>query len=206
MADSEKIDLFKEHKADYKATSRPALIETAAAHYLAVEGQGAPGGPEFEDRIGALYSMAFTIKMTRKAAGLGDYVVCKLESLWYAPDGGDDLCRVPPEQWCWTLMIRTPDGVTSDDLDAAVKALRDKGKCEFVQDVRLITLDEGPCVQMLHIGPYEMIGDTIETMQAFAARQGLAFTGNPHDIYLSDPRRVAPEKLKTIVRRPVKQA
>jgi hypothetical protein len=160
MPDNEKIDLFKQHKTEYKATSKPAIIETTAAPYLAIEGQGIPGGPEFEDRVGALYGMAFTIKMTRKAAGLGDYVVCKLESLWYAPDGSDDLCSVPREKWCWTLMIRTPDCVQQADLDKAVKALLGKGKCESVRDVKLQTMDEGQCVQMLHVGPYDQVGET----------------------------------------------
>lgn len=205
MPDNEKIDLFKQYKAEYKAISKPLLIDTTPAHYLAIEGQGLPGGPEFEDRVGALYGMAFTIKMTRKFDGQGDYVVCKLEGLWYAPDGGDNLCGVPQEKWCWTLMIRTPDCVRQADLDKAVAALLDKGKCESVREVKLTTLDEGRCVQMLHIGPYDRVGETIEKMQAFAEENGLAFTGKHHEIYLSDPRRVAPEKLKTLIRRPVRR-
>lgn len=203
MTSSEKIDLFKQHKAEYKATAKPALIESTLAQYLAIEGQGLPGGPEFEDRIGALYSMAFTIKMTRKFEGLGDYVVCKLESLWYGPGGSDNLCSTPQEKWCWTLMIRTPDCVTQADLDKAVKALLGKGKCESVKDVKLQSMDEGQCVQMLHVGPYDQVGETIEKMQAFTEESGLTFAGKHHEIYLSDPRRVEPERLKTIVRRPV---
>ncbi len=203
MTDNEKIDLFKQHKAEYKAVSKPAFIETTAAQYLAVEGSGAPGGAMFEECIGALYSMAFTIKMTRKAAGLGDYVVCKLESLWYGPGGSDNLCQLPKEDWHWTLMIRTPDCVKQADLDKAVKALLDKGKAQKVKDVKLQVMNEGRCVQMLHVGPYDQVGETIEKMQAFSEENSLTFSGNHHEIYLSDPRRVAPEKLKTIIRRPV---
>ncbi len=199
----EKIDLFKQHKAEYKATSKPVLVETTLAQYLAIEGQGTPGGAEFEECIGALYGMAFTIKMTRKAAGKGDYVVCKLESLWYGPDGSGDLCSVSQEKWQWTLMIRTPECVKQADLDKAVAALLDKGKCEAVSKVKLEKLNEGQCVQMLHVGPYDQVGKTIEKMQAFAEENSVNFTGKHHEIYLSDPRRVEPERLKTIIRRPV---
>ncbi|MBL7214051.1 MAG: GyrI-like domain-containing protein [Phycisphaerae bacterium] len=201
MAKTDKIDLFKEHKAEYKATFKPALIKTTVSQYLMIDGQGAPGGPVFEECIGALYSMAFTIKMTRKFAGLGDYTVCKLEGLWYTEDGSDDFATIPQEQWCWSLMIRTPDCVKQKDLDKAVKALLDKGKCEKVKDVRLEKLEEGQCVQILHVGPYDRVCEAIEKMQALAEENGLSFTGKHHEIYLSDPRRVAPEKLKTIIRR-----
>jgi len=199
----EKIDLFKEYKAEYKAISKPAFIKTTAAQYLMIDGQGAPGDAEFEERVGALYSMAFTIKMTRKAAGLGDYAVCKLEGLWYTKDGSDDFANVPQDKWCWTLMIRTPECVKQADLDRAIEALLKKGKCEKVKDVKLQMLDEGKCVQMLHVGPYDKVGLVIAKMQEYAGENDLAFTGKHHEIYLSDPRRVAPERLKTIVRRPV---
>lgn len=198
-----KIDLYKQLKAEYKAGSKPAFIETTPGQYLSIEGQGAPGGDMMVDCIGALYSMAFTIKMTRKAAGLDDYVVCKLETLWYTPDGGDDPSKFPRDQWCWTIMIRTPDCVSQDDLDAAAKVLMDKGKCDSVKKVKLTSLNEGQCVQMLHIGPHEREGETVEIMRAFAEENGKTFTAKHHDIYLSDPRCIAPEKLKTIVRRPV---
>lgn len=201
---AEKIDLFNQLKSDYKAPLEPALIETTPGQYLSIEGQGAPGGEVMVDCIGALYSMAFTIKMTRKAAEKGDYVICKLETLWYTPDGGDDPSKFPQDQWCWTLLIRTPDCVTPADLDAAAKALLNKGKCEPIHKVKLKTLNEGKCVQILHVGPYEKVGKVIAKMQALADENGLSFTDKHHEIYLSDPRRVAPEKLKTIVRRPVK--
>lgn len=201
---NEKIDLFKEHKAEYKATAKPAFVQTGPAHYLMIDGQGAPGGGEFEERIGALYAMAFTIKMTRKFAGLGDYTVCKLEGLWFTKDGSDDFANIPQDQWRWTLMIRTPECMRQADLDKAVRALLDKGKAEAVKEVRLEKLNEGKCVQILHVGPYDQVCRAIEKMQALAAENGLSFTGKHHEIYLSDPRRVAPERLKTIVRRPVK--
>lgn len=203
MTSPDKIDLFKENKAEYKATSKPAFVQTAPAQYLLIDGQGAPGGPAFEECIGALYGMAFTIKMTRKFAGLGDYTVCKLEALWHTKDGADSFTNIPQDQWCWSLMIRTPECVTKKDLDKAVAALLSKGKCEAGRNVKLETLKEGQCVQMLHVGPYDKVGETIEKMLTFTQENGTAFTGRHHEIYLSDPRRIAPEKLKTIVRRPV---
>ena len=201
MADT-KIDLFKELKAEYKANSRPALIETTIGQYLAVRGQGEPGGGAFKECIEALYSMALTVKISRKAAGLGDYAVCKLESL-YGIMEDDERYDMLPERSCWNMMIRTPDCVGKDDLDKAVEALLDKGKCKKVKEVMLQELNEGNCVQMLHIGPYDQVGKAIAEMTAFAGENELAFTGKHHEIYLSDPRRVPPEKLKTIVRRSV---
>ena len=200
----EKIDLFKEHKPEYKATAKPAFVNVGPAQYLMIDGQGAPGGAAFEECIGALYAMAFTIKMTRKFAGLGDYTVCKLEGLWYTEDGLDDFANIPQDKWCWILMIRTPECVREADLDKAVKALLDKGKCEAIKEVRLETLKEGKCIQILHVGPYDQVSGAIAKMQELTAENGLSFTGKHHEIYLSDPRRVAPEKLKTIVRRPVR--
>ena len=201
---AEKIDFFNQLKSEYKASVKAAFIETTPGQYLSIEGQGAPGGQAMIDSIGALYSMAFTIKMTRKAARQEDYVICKLETLWFTPDGGVNPDKFPQEQWCWILLIRTPDCVTQDDLNAAAKALLSKGKCEPVKNVKLKPLNEGKCVQILHVGPYGQVGEAIEKMQALAAENGLSFTGKHHEIYLSDPRRVAPEKLKTIVRRSIK--
>lgn len=196
----EKVDLFKQ----YKATAKPAFVEVGSAKYLMIDGQGAPGDAEFEECIEALYAMAFTIKMTRKFAGQGDYTVCKLEGLWFTEDGSDDFAAIPQDKWCWTLMIRTPGCVKQADLKRALKNLLDKGKTEKVKDVQLETLEEGKCVQILHVGPYDQVRGAIEKMQSFAEENGASFTDKHHEIYLSDPRRIAPEKLKTIVRRPVK--
>ncbi len=199
---NEKIDLYKENKAEYGAGKTPRLIEVGRVQYLAFSGQGAPGSEAFQDAMAALYGMAFTIKMTRKFAGKGDYVVCKLEGIYF-PDGDADFADTPPDQWRWKMMIRTPDFVGQDDMDDAVGKLLDKGKTPAVKDVALETLAEGRCVQMLHVGPYEKEGETIAVMEQFVAEQGLRVSGPHHEIYLSDPRRVAPERLKTILRLPV---
>jgi len=195
-----KIDLYQLHKNEYAAPREPVLIETKPAVYLAITGQGAPGGAEFTAKIGALYGMAFTIKMTRKFAGLQDYAVGKLEARYFFEG---DPARLPKDQWRWQLLIRTPDFVTQDDLRNAAAALLKKGKAPELSEVRLESIDEGKCVQMLHVGPYDREHETIALMQAFAKQHGFQFGGPHHEIYLSDPRRVPPERLKTILREPV---
>jgi hypothetical protein len=147
--------------------------------------------------------MAFTIKMTRKFAGKQDYAVCKLEGQWWS-DSAPCFTQLPKDQWQWKLLIRTPEFITRADLDQAVAVLLKRGKGADVKRVQLEPLTEGKCVQMLHVGPYDKEGDTVALMQAFAEKHQLQFHGRHHEIYLSDPRRVAPERLKTILRHPVK--
>lgn len=196
-----KLDLLKLHRAEYVAPRKPVLVSTAPAWYLAAEGRGTPSSPCFEARIGALYATAFTIKMTRKFAGLQDYAVGRLECRYL--NFGDTM-PADQESWRWQLLIRTPESVTQSDLDAAIAALRKRGKEGDAAHVRLERIDEGRVVQMLHVGPYDREGDTLAAMDAFAAQHGLERAGVHHEIYISDPRRIAPEKLKTILRTPVK--
>jgi hypothetical protein len=203
MNSPEKIDLYKQCKADYAATKKPRLVELKPATYLAISGQGAPGGPVFSTKIGALYAMAYTIKMTRKFNGRQDYVIGKLEAQWWTPDVSHCLAQTSREQWCWKLLIRTPDFVTQTELDQAAAVLHKKGKTPEAIEVHLENITEGLCAQMLHVGPYDKEGDTLAIMNDFAALQGVVFSGHHHEVYLSDPRRVPPEKLKTILRHPV---
>src|SRR5579859_462308 len=149
---STKLDLYKLNKAEYVTPRKPELIRIKPAHYLTIAGQGSPGGERFTACIGALYGMAFTIKMTRKFAGKQDYGVCKLEGQWFF-DG--DPGAIPKEEWRWKLMIRTPAFITKQDLSAAVATLLKRGKAREVEEVRLEKIHEGPCIQMLHLGPYE---------------------------------------------------
>jgi hypothetical protein len=202
MKTQEKIDLYRLHKNDYAAPKKPVLLDIAPATYLTISGQGAPGGEQFTICIGALYGMAFTIKMTRKFAGQQDYAVCKLEGRWWS-DSAACFTQLPQDQWQWQLCIRTPEFITQAELDTAAAVLVKRGKGAKVDRVGLETIAEGKCVQTLHVGPYDQEGRTAALMQTFAEKQGFAFHGRHHEIYLSDPRRVAPEKLKTILRRPV---
>ena len=202
-ASGEKLDLFRLHKADYVAKKKPVLVTPAGARYLLVEGRGAPGSELFQNRVGAIYGMAYTIKMTRKFNGLGDYTICKLEARF--PELAVEGSRPPMDEWDWELFIRTPDFITPTDLKEALAALAKRDKEGDSALVRLVPIKEGECVQMLHLGPYEEEGRTLDAMHAFAESEGRVFIGPHHEIYLSDPRRIAPEKLKTILRMPVQR-
>ena len=205
MAKSEKLDLYRKHKADYVASKKaPALVDVSPARYISITGRGEPGCEAFTAKVGALYSMAFTIKMTRKFAGLGDYKVCHLEGLWWG-EGTGEFFNLPREEWQWKLLIRTPDFITSSDVKQAKQALAAKGKPPEFNEVKLEAIKEGLCVQMLHVGPYADEPRTIQVMQAFAEENGMCFQGLHHEIYLSDPRRVAPDRLRTILRNPLRK-
>jgi hypothetical protein len=198
-----KLDLYKKFAADYIATREPKLVEIGPAQYLATAGRGAPGGQEFQARIGALYNVAFTVKMARKFAGR-DYAVSKLEGLWWGSRNGAFL-HEPPATWNWKLLIRTPDFISRDEVNDAKARLRRKGKPAEVDDVGLELLDEGSAVQALHVGPYEREPETLARMEALADSEGLSVHGRHHEIYLSDPRRVPPARLRTILRLPVRR-
>ncbi|MCL5097505.1 MAG: GyrI-like domain-containing protein [Candidatus Omnitrophica bacterium] len=203
MKAAEKLDLFQLHKTDYAAPKKPVLVHIPQASYLSVSGQGEPGGTMFTEKIGALYGVAYTIKMTLKFARQQDYVVCKLEGQWWCGECGGDFAGVPKDRWRWNLLIRTPDFVKEDDLAKAIAVLIDKGKSSLVREVKLESVTEGDCVQMLHVGPYDSENETIALMNDFAEKNGVKSDGRHHEIYLSDPRRVAPERLRTILRQPV---
>ncbi|MGB8259248.1 MAG: GyrI-like domain-containing protein, partial [Terracidiphilus sp.] len=158
---------------------------------------------EFTEAIGALYGMAFTIKMTRKFAGTQDYSVGKLEARW---PGFEGKCpaAVNKDEWTWELLIRTPEFVRETDLKQARATLKKRGKDGGTERVELLRLDEGLCVQALHTGPYEEEERTFQAMLEYAAGKGYQAGGAHGEIYLSDPRRVEPRKLKTILRVPLR--
>jgi len=176
---TDKLDLYRQHKDEYAAKKTPALVKVGPAKYLTIAGRGAPGGDAFQAAVGGLYSMAFTIKMTRKLSGKGDYKVCHLEGLWWAP-GKADLAK-------------------------ARAALAAKGKPPEFKAVKLERIAEGLCVQALHVGPFADEPATVAKMDELAAAEGLKPHGRHHEIYLSDPRRVPPERLRTILRHPVRK-
>jgi hypothetical protein len=196
-----KLDLYKTHNSEYVTPRQPTLVRTKPAQYLTIEGFGAPGNARFEACVGALYGMAFTIKMAHKFAGKQDYAVCKLEGQYFG-----DLASVPREKWRWSLMIRTPDFIEQNDLNVAVATILKRGKSTEVKEVKLESISEGDCVQMLHVGPYDKEHESITLMQRFAEDRKLKPAGPHHEIYLSDPRRVPPQRLKTILRQPVCEA
>ena len=201
MPTAEKVDLYKLHKAQYVTPKKPVLLDVQPARYLSISGTGSPAGEEFQAKIAALYGTAFTLKFEAKSAGY-DYAVCKLEGIYWTDLGGPGFESLPMGEWHWDLIVRTPDFVTAEQLKAAQTKMLAKGVPQAA-NVAFQTIREGKCVQMLHLGPYSEEKATIESMCAFARGEGYEFGDKHHEIYLSDPRRVAPEKLKTILRIPV---
>jgi hypothetical protein len=202
MPAATKLDLYKVHKVEYVAPKKPVLIQTKPAKYLTITGQGAPGGEAFEKSVGALYNVAFTLKMAKKFAGK-DYKVSNLEGLWWGDKEGENFAAQPRDTWNWKLIIRVPDFIVAEDLKVAILVLREKGKPPEGAPVKLETIDEGQCVQMLHVGPYSQEGKTITQMLELAREKHLACRGRHHEIFLSDPRRVPAARLRTILRMPV---
>jgi len=201
MAKYGKLDLYKEHRSEYVTPKEPVFVVVAPANYLSITGKGGPSGELFQSSIGALYSLAYTIKMTKKFAG-HDYKVCHLEGLWWS-ENDVDWATLRPEDWHWRLIIRVPDFITQKDLDAAVKEVMAKGKAPLATHVKLEKLTEGRCVQVLHVGPYAAEKGTVDRMKKVAEDRGLHLRGPHHEIYLSDPRRVPEARLRTILRYPV---
>jgi hypothetical protein len=199
---SETLDLYELHKPEYITPDVPTLVDTEPAKYLTNTGKGEPGGEEFAMRLAALYNVAYATKMDMKSHGK-DYAVCKLEGFWWGSKDALEFLHEPQSEWNWKLVIRTPDYITEEELEAVVENLVTKGKCPEVRDVQLETIGEGQCVQMLHVGPYDSEEATVAVMKKFVEEHDLALHGRHHEIYLSDPRSVEPEKLRTILRIPV---
>lgn len=194
----DKVDLKKEFKELYRATARVTRVEPDSGVFLAVDGHGEPGGDQFSSAIEHLYSVAYTLKFSLKAAGVMDFVVAPLESLWY-----DNPATVPdPTQWRWRAQIRIPDAVTEEQAEDARRGVREKGDFDPSDTVR-IQWEEGPSVQVLHVGPYDAVSGTYDQLQAAAEADHLSLTAPGHEVYLSDLRRTEAARLKTIVRMPV---
>ncbi len=204
----QKLDLYKDLKDEYAARKDPCLVNVKPGRFLAISGQGEPGGELFQKHIAALYSAAYTMKMSRKLAGKApDYKVCGLEGLWRPDDPSRCIEEQPKSSWHWTLLIRIPAFITARDLKQAVVTLKEKGRGAPEHDqLKLETIREGKCVQVLHVGPYDKEAETIAGMRAFGEQSGLQLEWPHHEIYLSDPRRVPPERLRTILRAPVTAA
>jgi hypothetical protein len=202
MTMAAKIDLYKEHRGEYVTPKEPVFVSIGPANYLSIAGQGSPKGKKFEAAVGALYSVAFTLKMAEKAAG-HDYKVCHLEGQWWT-EGDGNWQTIEPEEWRWRLLIRVPEFVDEKKVWLAVGQVIAKGKGgELVDQVKLEKLEEGRCVQVLHVGPYSAEKTTLDKMGELTKTKGLHFRGPHHEIYLSDPRRVPEARLRTILRHPV---
>jgi len=200
-----RIDWKKELKHLYLPKAKDfTIVEVPPMKFLMVNGHGDPNkSPEFQDAMGALYTMAYTLKFALKPQGT-DFAVPPPEALWWMEGAEFDIRD--KSKWDWTLMIMMPDVVTPELFERMrAEAQRKKG-LPILAKVRLETYDEGLSAQILYFGPYADEGPTITAMHQFIAEQGYVLNGKHHEIYLGDVRRTAPEKLKTVIRQPVKKA
>ena len=207
------FDYKKEYKEFYMPKSKPEIVTVPSMNYIAVRGTGNPNveGGAYKASIGLLYGIAFTIKMSKKGSrqieGYFDYVVPPLEGFWWQ-DGiyGFDYTR--KDLFHWISIIRLPDFVEQEDFKWAVAEAEKKKKQDF-SAVEFMTIEEGLCVQMMHIGPFDDEPASVALMDSYIAEQGYEndFSSSRlhHEIYLSDARKVAPEKWKTVIRHPIRK-
>ena len=206
------FDYKKEYKEFYMPKNTPAIVTVPEMNYIAVRGSGDPNieGGEYKAAIGLLYAIAFTIKMSKKGShkieGYFDYVVPPLEGFWWQ-DGIEGVDYSRKDDFHWISVIRLPDFVTEEDFRWALKEAAVKKKQDFSK-VEFLTIEEGLCVQCMHIGAYDDEPVTVQLMHDFAEQEGfepdITEKRLHHEIYLSDARKVAPEKLKTVIRHPIK--
>jgi hypothetical protein len=208
------FDFKKECKGLYSAPSRPQVVEVPPMGYVAVRGAGDPNeeGGAYQAAVRVLYAVAYTIKMSKKGDhrmdGYFDFVVPPLEGFWWQ-DGITGVDYTDKSSFQWISAIRLPDFVTPEELAWAKDTAAAKKKTDC-SPAELLQVDEGLCVQMMHLGPYDDEPATVAAMDAFLAEQGyandLSDTRRHHEIYLTDVRKVQPEKWKTVVRHPIRKA
>lgn len=201
----EKLDFKKSVDAYRARVGRFDVVDVPVLRYLMIDGHGDPNTPVFEQATAALYPLAYRLKFASKSTLGRDYVVMPLEGLWWAPDMAAFTDARDKSRWDWTLMIMVPDWVDDDMVARAVEDVAAKaGGPGRLRDVRLQSLAEGRCVQTLHVGPFDAEAETLRRMhEEVIPGLGLRMTGRHHEIYLSDARRVAPDRLRTILRQPV---
>ena len=207
------FDFKKEYKEFYLPKAKPELVTVPPMNYIAVRGKGDPNEEDgaYKQAIGLLYGIAYTIKMSKKGShqidGYFDFVVPPLEGFWQQ-SGSNTIDYAHKENFEWISVIRLPDFVTKADFDWAVQEAAAKKKLNF-SPVEFLTVDEGLCVQCMHIGPYDDEPATVAAMDAFVQANGyandLTDVRRHHEIYLSDVRKTVPEKLKTVIRHPIKK-
>jgi hypothetical protein len=198
------VDLRRELSELYSAKPVPAFVDVPELPFLMIDGHGDPNtAPAYAEAVQALYSVVYTIRFAlKRRADAVDARVMPLEGQWWAPDmatfSTDD-----KSQWNWTMMIVVPEQVTAQVVEDARAAAARKHPRASLDAVRLDRYAEGRCAQVLHVGPYSAEGPTVAALHAFIAEHGYVLVGKHHEIYLGDPRRGAPEKLRTIVRQSV---
>ena len=206
------FDYKKEYKEFYLPKARPGIVDIPKMNYLAVYGKGDPNieDGEYKRSIGLLYGVAFTIKMSKltdhRIEGYFDFVVPPLEGFWWQNDS-QIIDYAHKEYFNWISVIRIPDFVTEQEFDWAIKEATSKKKMDFSK-VRFLTIEEGLCVQIMHMGPYDDEPASIELMDRYIEENGyendFSKSRRHHEIYLSDARKTAPGKLKTVIRHPIR--
>lgn len=207
------FDYKKEYKEYYMPKCKPEIVDVPPMNYIAVRGKGDPNeeGGTYQQAISVLYAVAYTLKMSYKTEykikGFFEYVVPPLEGFWWQDDV-DGVNYADKSGFNWISVIRLPDFVTKHDFDWAVQTAAKKKKLDC-SSAEFMTIEEGLCVQMMHMGSYDNEPETVALMDAFLMQQGYENDINTmrlhHEIYLSDPRKVAPEKRKTVIRHPIKK-
>jgi len=198
----EKLDLKKELKHLYNPSKKQiSTVDVPPLTFLKIDGEGSPQSEGYGAALGALYSVAYTLKFAVKFGQGIDYAVMPLEGLWWAQDMLA-FAESNKDQWLWTMMILVPEMITAEMVAQAKQQAMEKKGLPRIADVRLETYHEGPSAQILYIGPYAEETETIQRIHHFIAEQGHTLRGRHHEIYLSDPNRTAPEKLKTVIRQP----
>ena len=207
------FDFKKEYKEFYMPKNVPEIVTVPKANYIAVRGKGNPNEEdgEYKAAIGVLYAVAYTLKMSYKTdhhiEGFYDYVVPPLEGFWWQ-EGVDGIDYSDKSTFCWISVIRLPDFITKKDFDWAVETATKKKKMDCSK-AEFLTIDEGICVQVMHIGPFDNEPETVALMNAYIDENGyendFSDTRIHHEIYLSDARKVASEKWKTVIRHPIKK-
>ena len=208
------FDFKKEYKEFYMPKNKPEIVTVPAANYIAVRGCGDPNeeGGEYQQAVGVLYAVAYTLKMSYKTGhrieGFYEYVVPPLEGFWWQ-DGVDGVDYADKSAFNWISVIRLPDFVTEEDFNWAVEAATKKKKLDCSKAVSL-TIDEGLCIQIMHTGPFDNEPATVALMDAYIEQNSYVNDLNEnrlhHEIYLSDARKVPAEKWKTVIRHPIRQA
>lgn len=202
-----KVDFKKALKHLYRPSAKEfAVVDVPPMNFLMIDGHGDPNtAQEYADAVEALYAVAYKLKfMSKKELG-GDYVVPPLEGLWWAEDMETFTTKRDKSAWDWTMMIMQPEWITQKMFEEALKQVEKKKNLPALSKLRLETYHEGQAVQIMHIGSYDDEGPTIARMHASIDENGYEPAGKHHEIYLGDPRKVAPEKLKTVLRQPVRK-
>ena len=203
---TEKIDFKKKLKHLYQTSAKaPQIVEVPALSFLMMDGEGNPNtSPAYQAAVEALFGVSYALKFMSKRGMGRDYVVLPLEGLWWGtPEGQHNFSEQDKEKFIWTMMIMQPDHITETMVDEAIDTVRRKKGLENLESLRFETFEEGTAIQILHIGSYDTEGPTVDRMHQFAFDRGYELRGKHHEIYLSDPHRTQPEKLKTILRHPL---